>query len=80
MRECVCMSMIFLVLSYLSPSPQYKKFFEFVICIFVCIIILKPITSDYKEYLEFDDVVNKIRELSYENETNLFETFLDEKE
>lgn len=80
MRECVCMSMIFLVLSYLSPSPKYKKYFEFVICIFVCIIILKPITGDYREYLKFDDVVNNIRELSYENETNLFETFLDEKE
>lgn len=79
MKSYIYMSFLFLILSYMAPKEQYKKYFQFMLGIFMAVVILKPLCKDYRLDLNFDQVYEKIEDISYENKTNMFEAFVTEE-
>ncbi len=75
MKSYLYLALIFLVCSYLSPKDEYKKYFQFMLGIFMAVIILKPLTQKQDFNLGFDQVMQQIEEISYGSE----ETFKTEK-
>ena len=47
--------------------------------IFMAVVILKPLGKDHRLDLNFDQVYEKIEDISYENKTNMFEAFVTEE-
>lgn len=80
MKSYIYMSFLFLILSYMTPKEQYKKYFQFMLGIFMAVVILKPLGKAHRLDLNFDQVYEKIEDISYENKTNMFEAFVTEEE
>ena len=78
-KSYIYMSFLFLILSYMTPKEQYKKYFQFMLGIFMAVVILKPLGKDHRLDLNFDQVYEKIEDISYENKTNMFEAFVTEE-
>ena len=62
----------------MTPKEQYKKYFQFMLGIFMAVVILK-LGKDHRLDLNFDQVYEKIEDISYENKTNMFEAFVTEE-
>ena len=63
----------------MTPKEQYKKYFQFMLGIFMAVVILKPLGKDHRLDLNFYQVYEKIEDISYENKTNMFEAFVTEE-
>ena len=73
MKSYLYLALIFLVCSYLSPKDEYKKYFQFMLGIFMAVIILKPLGQKQDFNLGFDQVMQQIEEISYGSE-EIFKT------
>ena len=47
----------------MTPKEQYKKYFQFMLGIFMAVVILKPLGKDHRLDLNFDQVYEKIEDL-----------------
>ena len=47
----------------MAPKEQYKKYFQFMLGIFMAVVILKSLCKDYRLDLNFDQVYEKIEDI-----------------
>ena len=65
MKSYLYLAFFFMVMTYLTPKEQYRRYFRFMLGVFLAVIILKPLTK-------------KIEGISYEYDadtTDLFTAF-----
>ena len=73
MKSYLYLAFFFMVMTYLTPKEQYRRYFRFMLGVFLAVIILKPLAAGY-EY----DMTKKIEGISYEYDadtTDLFTAF-----
>ena len=75
--------LILMVLSYLVPKEEYKKYIQFFIGIFVVVLLLKPVlefftvdnpTRIYEMFESFNEQMNEL-EFELEEGENIYEYF-----
>jgi stage III sporulation protein AF len=80
--------LILMVLSYLVPKEEYKKYIQFFIGIFVVVLLLKPVlefftvdnpTRIYEMFESFNEQMNEL-EFELEEGENIYEYFFLEGE
>lgn len=80
--------LILMVLSYLVPKEEYKKYIQFFVGIFVVVLLLKPVLEFFtvdnptQIYEMFDSFNEQIQKLDFELEEgeNIYEHFFLEGE
>ena len=80
--------LILMVLSYLVPKEEYKKYIQLFIGIFVVVLLLKPVLEFFtvdnptRIYEIFESYNEQMQELNYELEEgeNIYEYFFSEGE
>lgn len=80
--------LILMVLSYLVPKEEYKKYIQFFVGIFVVVLLLKPVLEFFtvdnptQIYEMFDSFNKQIQKLDFELEEgeNIYEHFFLEGE
>ena len=55
-----------MVMTYLPPKEQYRRYFRFVLGVFLAVIILKPLAAGYEYDMRFAELTKKIEGISYE--------------
>ena len=60
MKSYLYLALFFMVMTYLLPREQYRRYFRFMLGVFLAVIILKPLAAGY----EYD-----------EDATDLFKAF-----
>lgn len=65
-KNYLYLALIFLICSYLSPKDRYKKYFQFMLGIFMAVLILRPLSDGVEYDMKFDELVNRIEGISYE--------------
>lgn len=66
MKNYICISFMMMLLSYLSPREEYKRYFQFIISLLLIVIIIKPAVdlifepSAIADYIEFEEVKEKL--------------------
>lgn len=74
--------LLLLMLSYLAPKDSYKKYFQFFIGAWMCVLLLKPVFGWFDQgeeivYSGTDEILEEISGLEewQGEEVNLFELF-----
>lgn len=78
MKSYLYLALFFLVMTYLLPKEQYRRYFRFMMGVILAVIILKPLATGYEYDLRFADLTKKIEGISYEYDadaTDLFTAF-----
>ena len=71
MKSYLYLAFFFMVMTYLTPKEQYRRYFRFMLGVFLAVIILKPLAAGY-------ELTKKIEGISYEYDadtTDLFTAF-----
>lgn len=69
------LSFIFLLISYLSPREEYRKYFQFFTGILLAVAVFAPLAElpiskeNAASYLAWDEVVQKIEDIEYLEES-----------
>lgn len=81
-KSCFVLMLLLLIMSYLAPKDSYKKYFQFFIGAWMCVLLLRPVFAWFDHGEEFvcsetDEVLEEISKLEkWEGEeVNLFELF-----
>ena len=48
MKSYLYLAFFFMVMTYLTPKEQYRRYFRFVLGVFLAVIILKPLAAGYE--------------------------------
>ena len=88
LKKIYLFMLILMVLSYLVPKEEYKKYIHFFIGIFVVVLLLKPVLefismdNPTRIYEMFDSFNGQIQKLEFELEEgeNIYEHFFLEGE
>ena len=78
MKSYLYLALFFMVMTYLLPREQYRRYFSFMLGVFLAVIILKPLAAGYEYDLRFAELTKKIEGISYEYDadaTDLFKAF-----
>lgn len=77
-EELFVSGFFFMVMTYLTPKEQYRRYFRFMLGVFLAVIILKPLAAGYEYDMRFAELTKKIEGISYEYDadtTDLFTAF-----
>ncbi len=77
-EELFVSGIFFMVMTYLTPKEQYRRYFRFMLGVFLAVIILKPLAAGYEYDMRFAELTKKIEGISYEYDadtTDLFTAF-----
>lgn len=77
-EELFVSGVFFMVMTYLTPKEQYRRYFRFMLGVFLAVIILKPLAAGYEYDMRFAELTKKIEGISYEYDedtTDLFTAF-----
>ena len=69
MKSYLYLAFFFMVMTYLTPKEQYRRYFRF---------MLKPLAAGYEYDMRFAELTKKIEGISYEYDadtTDLFTAF-----
>lgn len=78
MKSYLYLAFFFMVMTYLTPKEQYRRYFRFMLGVFLAVIILKPLAAGYEYDMRFAELTKKIEGISYEYDadtTDLFTAF-----
>lgn len=78
MKSYLHLAFFFMVMTYLTPKEQYRRYFRFMLGVFLAVIILKPLAAGYEYDMRFAELTKKIEGISYEYDadtTDLFTAF-----
>lgn len=78
MEKYLYLSLVFLICSYLSPNDEYKKYFQFILGVFLAVAILQPLSDRSNIRPDIGELIDKIEGVSYEpgkNEGAFIEAF-----
>ena len=48
MKSYLYLALFFMVMTYLLPREQYRRYFRFMLGVFLAVIILKPLAAGYE--------------------------------
>ena len=48
MKSYLYLAFFFMVMTYLTPKEQYRRYFRFMLGVFLAVIILKPLAAGYE--------------------------------
>ena len=60
MKSYLYLALFFMVMTYLLPREQYRRYFRFMLGVFLAVIILKPLAAGYEYELRYAELKNKI--------------------
>ena len=66
MKSYLYLAFFFMVMTYLTPKEQYRRYFRFMLGVFLAVIILKPLAAGYEYDMRFAELTKKIEGISYE--------------
>ena len=60
MKSYLYLALFFMVMTYLLPKEQYRRYFRFMLGVFLAVIILKPLAAGDEYDLRFAELTKKI--------------------
>ena len=66
MKSYLYLAFFFMVMTYLTPKEQYRRYFRFMLGVFLAVIILNPLAAGYEYDMRFDEPTKRPAGLSYE--------------
>ena len=56
MKSYLYLAFFFMVMTYLTPKEQYRRYFRFMLGVFLAVIILKPLAAGYEYDMRFAEL------------------------
>ena len=76
------LSLMLLILSYLTPNESYKRYFQYFIGVWICVLLLQPVLSFYTGgeelmYQSFSELEEELADMEkwQEEGVDIFEFF-----